>query len=160
MKDEMEQVLGEEPNQQGKAETLTADDYNKIATQYSKLVGKIQDMELDIKLLKLRRDQLQDKLLEYFTDPDSPSKMTIAGRTLSLRREVWVSLNPGTTAIRSARAHGLKDLVKTTINTQSLSGWYREMEKQLEDGKSIPKWVENNMKVSEKFKIAARKVTK
>jgi len=129
------------------------DNMMKKAKEYSLLVGDIADKDVELKKLKSRRDELQEELLEWFTEADGPDKISIEGRTLFPRREVWVSVN-GIKGIEALKKHGFGDMVKETVSTQTLSSWYRELEK---EQSIIPEWLSEAVNVAEKYKMSARK---
>jgi DNA gyrase/topoisomerase IV subunit A len=127
-------------------------DRTKEAKEYAELVSEIDDLNALLGEKKRRRDELQESLLEWFTDPDSPDRVTIAGRTLFPRRQVWVNAKTQD-ALAALKEHGLVDMVKESVNSQTLSAWYRE----LEEEDAVPDWAKEKLDVAEVYKVSARK---
>ncbi len=122
------------------------------AKEYSKLISRIHELESELRTMKARRNELEEELLDWFTEPNSPDRVTIAGRTLFPMRQVWVSVKDES-GIKALKENGLEELVKETVNTQTLSAWYREVERD----EGVPPWAREALNVTEKYKVGTRK---
>jgi methionine synthase II (cobalamin-independent) len=97
--------------------------------------------------------QLKDKVLEYFAE-NGLDKVTIDGQTLYTTTKVWARLDGDVETVAPAlQFYGLGYLIKPTVNTNSLSSWYRE---QLDTGQEIPQGLQAILKVSDSPDISVR----
>ena len=96
--------------------------------KYIQLNDEIKELKQRQIELTLSKDELQD---EIFTEMEESgiSNMKMDGRTIYLHKQTWVRANDKTEACAYMKEHGLEDYVKEDFNTNSLSAYYREMEK-------------------------------
>lgn len=117
--------------------------------------AKLADLKTQTDQAQAEEKKLKDQALEYFAE-NSLDKVSIDGQTIYTTTKVWARLPEPDTAIPVLQQHGLGFLVKPTVNTNSLSSWYRE---QLDTGQELPQALLDVIKVSDSPDIAVRKVS-
>jgi vacuolar-type H+-ATPase subunit E/Vma4 len=88
------------------------------------------DLEALLEANKKERTELESGLLKEFSEAGVQS-VKMNGNTVYLRRDIYAKVKDGLQGklIRVFRAIGMKDLVKTTILSQTLSALVREADK-------------------------------
>jgi hypothetical protein len=121
-----------------------------------KLVNQLIALDVRKKKLKLEqadlakdRQKLEADLKEQFDD-GAKSVTTLEG-TVYLRRDVYVSLvdRDVERSKEYLRSLELGEYIKETVNSQSLSAWYRERE----EANEVPPDFEEHVKVSETYSV-------
>ena len=144
-----------------KPKTLAED-----AKEFAALTQRKRDLQAQLDSLNEDLERREATLLHRFGDEGVDSIRITVGKekmTLFPARQLWASCLPGMEKplFRLLRRNHLGDLIKEKVNTQSLSALIREFDK---DGKLFDKagklrpsaWT-RAVKVTEKYKIGARK---
>ena len=90
-----------------------------------------RQLETEIDVVKAEAAQLEQLLLPEF-ERNGLEKVSIDGRTVYLERKLWAKAKDGDKAAVCKvlkRAH-LGDFVEETFNTNSLSGYVRELDRE------------------------------
>lgn len=132
-------------------------------TKYARLDRELRAAENKVKKLKAQRTDVEARVLEYFQKTGVDS-FKIGGITIYLRRQLWAStIGDPETVANAFKSNGLGHMVAPKVNTQTLSSWVREQEKDNDCNSVdeimtfIPPDIAEVIKVSEVFKIQTRK---
>lgn len=119
---------------------------------------EIEDLEDKLKAAKAERSAIADLVLQDF-QRQGVSKTTVNGKTAYLLRQVWANVAEGQfEALKEALLQlNAGDIVKETINTQSLSAFVREFEPDDQGLPGLPAELRGLVKISEKFDIRVRR---
>jgi hypothetical protein len=123
--------------------------------EYAKLESKRQKLGADLDAIKARQEELREAVLEYFSR-QGIDKLSLEGRTLYVREELWAGREDGVSneeAASALEAAGLGDYAGIRINTQKLSAYVRELARNEEE---IPAPLKGVIKVSQVYKIGSR----
>jgi len=127
--------------------------------KYSTLLTKRLALEEEVKALNAQLAELQQPVLSYF-QRQGVSSLSLNGRTLYIRSELWVSKASDATteeACRRLKRIKLGEYTGSRVNTQSLSAYVRELRDQGQEIDDISKMLGDKFKVSEVWKIGSRK---
>lgn len=103
--------------------------------------------------LKEERLKLEERLTEQMGEEGIQS-LSINGRTVYLRSEIWAAA----TDVSALEAYPeTAQLVKPTVNGQTLSAWVRELPRDDNDHPILPPAVAEAVRVSTPIKIGSRK---
>lgn len=116
--------------------------------------AEIDRLKADLKRLEVVERQQKDQALEYFAETGL-EKVSIDGKTVYTMTKVWARVPDLEQALPAIESAGLGWMVKPTINTNTLSGWYRE---QLETDQDIPQALKDVLLISDSPDIAIRKI--
>jgi len=105
----------------------------KDVAEYVALAKQKAELDAEIKRVKASMAKMTDALIAYYVENNVQSQ-NVDGRTVYLHRQVWASLKDAQEGVAAFKAAGLGDMVKESVNGQTLSAWVRE---QL-DGKDMP----------------------
>jgi hypothetical protein len=111
--------------------------------------------KLETELATLKKDR-KAKELEVLDDFDEGvNSIKVDDRTVYLRRDLWASgAGKDPDEFKAyIRSLGLNEYIKESVNSQSLSAWYRERE-EFDD---LPAGFTDNVKCSENFSIRTTK---
>lgn len=113
------------------------------------------DLESRLKTVKESISQIEDNLLKEF-EKDGISKATVDGLTIYIQRKLWASAKDGNYEATCAalRECGMAQYVQERFNTNSISAYVREAEK---NGIEVPKALQDTLTVSEKFSLNTRR---
>ena len=119
--------------------------------------AEISDLEYKIKDLKLERARLEEQAIDYLLDLGVDSMrvdLPNGKRTLYLKEEIWASATAP-----DALTHNLDtaDMVRPTVNGQTLSAWVREQPRDAEGNPILPADIAEAIKVSRVTKLRTRK---
>ena len=121
---------------------------------YARLVGVIRELETQVKTHKDELAKREERLLENFSRDGIQNMKTAAGQTVYLNREVFARLVGDTKKAHTAlRRAGLGDLIKPTVNAQTLRAYVREKEESEEE---IPKGLRPYIDVAEVYRLRVR----
>jgi hypothetical protein len=109
---------------------------------------------------KERLDALKRALADQF-GAASVQRLTYLNKTVYLSRTLWASLNKSQgedVVFGVLRAHGLGDMIKEGVNTQTLSAWAREREGDFDQDikafmASLPPALQEVLNLSEVFEV-------
>lgn len=125
----------------------------QLAT-YLNLHDEVKATEAYLESLKGQRDAAGEVLIGVFERDGVNSLRSTDGRTVYLARELWARAADAEALTKALRANGLGDIVKETVNTQTLTSVVREHDK---SGEPLPPEVADAIIVSEVFKPRVRK---
>ena len=126
--------------------------------QYIGLKREIKRQETQLKKLKKVAAQIEEELIPTFK-ADQCQRLTLSGWTAYLDRKVYASAGGDMDGLVNAlQSAGEFDLVKETVNGNTLSGWVREFDPDRllsadEIVEKLPKQVRDAITVSEKFTV-------
>ena len=125
----------------------------------------------DAKLEKAKEEleKLEKEILARWEEAGIQSQKLKGGVTVHIRREVWAGKiqddpNAEVLLLEGLKSAGLGDLVKEKVNTQTLSSWVREKQKELfgekevapeELLKALPEALQSTMRITETYKLRA-----
>lgn len=123
--------------------------------------------EGEVDTIKEELALLEPLIMERFENAGMQSMKSAQGATIYIRRELWASAADGAELLllESLKAIGLGDMVKEKVNTQTLSAFVREQEKEHFPGvtrpedimKVLPQQLQYALKLTEKFSLRTRK---
>lgn len=130
-------------------------------------VKKKHDAELEKANEELRN--LEAEILKRFEEAGLQSMKLTDGATVHIRREVWAGQvqdvdNAEFMLLEGLKSAGLGDLVKEKVNTQTLSSWVREKQKEIFGDKKVapeellaalPEPLHQTMRITETYKLRA-----
>ncbi len=110
------------------------------------LEARLKDAISDLK-------EEEEKLLAYFEELGVES-LSSGDTTVYLHRQIWARAKDGN---KDAVIHALKDteladMVQETFNTNTLSAWVRECER---EGRAIPDNLKDTLAITEDFSVRA-----
>ena len=114
-----------------------------------------RQLETEIDTVKAEAAQLEELLLPEF-ERNGLEKVSIDGCTVYLERKLWAKAKDGDKAavckvLKRAR---LGDFVEETFNTNSLSAYVRELDR---EEKPLPPSLREVLEISEVFKLRTRR---
>lgn len=115
----------------------------RLAREYATLDARKKELEDELDTIKERLGELEPSLLEAFANEQVSGsiKLKDVGRSVYVHRQLWARAISGREAALHAALtrHGLGDMVRETVSTQTLSAWVREQEKL---GEELPRDVQ------------------
>lgn len=130
------------------------------AKELLKLVDEKKEIEDQLAEKKKEIRKLETEIIAQWAEWGL-SKVTVEGRTIWLDRKIWASAGGDTEgAVAALEAAGETELVKKTINRNSLSAWVREFAGPLDSPEEIsaklPKGLGQSIKVTETHNLRVR----
>lgn len=128
---------------------------NNLLAEYVELSKTKRSLEAELKDAKRRLGELEPKLLDQFA-ASAMQRCHVAGLTVYVHRQLWAGAKDGDNEalIAGLDAAGLgDDLVKRTVNKQTLSAWAREIEN---EGGEFPEEVKEVMTLDEVYSLRTR----
>ena len=114
-----------------------------------------RQLETEVDAIKAEASELESRLLPQF-EQSGTERIAIDGRTVYVERKLWAKAKDGDKpAVCKAlkRAH-LGDYVEETFNTNSLSAYVRELDR---EERPLPSSLRDVLEVSEVFKLRTRR---
>ena len=114
-----------------------------------------RQLETEIDIVRSEAAQLEQLLLPEF-ERNGLEKVSFDGRTVYLERKLWAKAKDGNKAAvckALKRAH-LGDFVEETFNTNSLSAYVRELDR---EDRPLPPSLRDVVEISEVFKLRTRR---
>ncbi len=112
-----------------------------------------QDVEARLDKLKARLAELEERLLDQFTEA-GVQRITVGADTVYLQRMLWTNPKDGNRegAILALQTAGLGDLVQTKVdyNTNTFNAWVREQDKA---GQPLPDPIQGAFSVAEVYHL-------
>ena len=134
-----------------KPETTTVG--NRV-NEYATHTQAIRDLEAEVKRRKDELRRLEEQILDAFAHDGIQNMKTAFGQTVYLNREVFARLVGDTKKAHTAlRRAGLGDLIKPTVNAQTLRAYVREKE---ESGEELPKGLRPYIDIAEIYRLRVR----
>ena len=122
--------------------------------EFVELEKERRKLEVQLKSLKARKAKLEEHLLTEF-EQAGVQNMRVDGMTVYVHRQTWANHAGNPDALVAAmRAAGMGEMVKTSVNTHTLSAWVRELHSIDEN---IPTPIAPHISVSEKFSLRTNK---
>ena len=119
------------------------------------LKKQMEELDTQIKALKKEYDELEPQVIEYM-EKEGLQRLTVDDRTVYVNRQIWASLNKANPeALEILRENGLEDFIEEKVNSQRISAFVREFEKNSED---IPDWCRDALNITEKYAVGIRKI--
>jgi hypothetical protein len=116
--------------------------------------SQMEELETQLKALKQEFDVLEPQVIDYMTQ-EGLQRITIDDRTVYVNRQLWASVKKANPlALEVLRKNGLEDFIEEKVNSQRISAFVREYEK---NGEEIPDWCNEALNIAEKFKVGMRK---
>ncbi len=128
----------------------------RTVERYAKLENERTALEDQLVAVKAKLDELRAGVLEYM-QAHSLDKVTSAGRTLYLRRELWAGRAEGVSPadlMVALDAAGLTEFAERAPKMQSLTAYVRELDR---DGLELPEPLRGVLVANELFKIGSRR---
>ncbi len=112
-------------------------------------------LEAEIDTLKAEAAELEQRLLAQF-EQSGMERVAIDGRTVYVERKLWAKAKDGDKAAvcKALKRCRLGDYVEETFNTNSLSAYVRELDR---EGRPLPPTLAAVLDVSEVFKLRTRR---
>jgi len=126
-----------------------------LLREYLRLRDEVEATDERLSALKERRDRVEEELLKAY-ERNGTSSVRCDGRTVYLHRQLWARPKDGDHALVCdlLRAHDLGDLVRTSVNAQTLSSLVRERDA---EGTPLPEDLAAAIDVSEAYRLRVRK---
>lgn len=128
---------------------------DKMIADFVRLQDRKRELEKELKGVKEDIEMVQSILLSQFEKAGVDS-VRAGGFTIYLERTLWAGAVDGDNEalMKALKRAKLGVYVKTSVNTQSLSAYARELDR---NGKKPPPSLRPHLKISEVFKVKARK---
>lgn len=124
--------------------------------RYCKLENERTSLEDQLAAVKAKLEDLRPGVLDYMQS-HSLDKLTSAGRTIYLRRELWAGRADGVSPadlMAALDAAGLAEFAERAPKMQSLTSYVRELDR---DGAEMPEALRGVLVANEVFKIGSRR---
>jgi len=114
-----------------------------------------RELEADVDTVKAETAELEQRLLPQF-EQGGFEKVSIDGRTVYIERKLWAKAKAGDkgAVCKALKRCRLGDYVEETFNTNSLSAYVRELDR---EGKPLSAPLAAVLDVSEVFKLRTRR---
>jgi len=114
-----------------------------------------KQLEAEVDTIKIEAAELEERLLPQF-EQSGMERVAIDGRTVYVERKLWAKAKEGNkpAVCKALRRCRLGDYVEETFNTNSLSAYVRERDR---DGRPLPPSLAVVLDVSEVFKLRSRR---
>ena len=128
---------------------------------YVQLIKKKTQLEEQLRDVKARLDVLEPQIAESF-QKEGIQSTNVDGYTVYLNRQLWAGATDGHKeamfkVLKAYPDESWSFLVKDNVNSQQLSARVRECEQDADGMPILPDELQEVIKVSEVFKIGARK---
>jgi hypothetical protein len=122
---------------------------------YVNLEQQRLDLEAQIDAIKKETAELEAALLPQF-EQDAIDRISIDGRTVYVERKLWAKAKDGDkpAVCKALKRSRLGDYVEETYNTNSLSAYIRELDR---EGKQLSPSLATVLDISEVFKLRTRR---
>lgn len=126
----------------------------EIIKRIIEIKEEVEKREAELKKLKAEFADMEPQVINYM-EAEGLQKVTIDDRTVYVKRQVWASLDRSNSrALEILRDNGLGDFIEEKVNSQRISAYVREVEK---DG-DIPPWCHAALNITEKYNVGLRRV--
>jgi len=114
-----------------------------------------RQLEAEVDTIKAEATELEQRLLPQF-EQEGFEKISIDGRTVYVERKLWAKARDGNKAAvcKALKRARLGDYVEETFNTNSLSAYVRELDR---EERPLPPSLREVLEVSEVFKLRTRR---
>jgi 3-methyladenine DNA glycosylase Tag len=119
------------------------------------LKKQMEELDTQLKALKQAYDDLEPQVIEYM-EKEGLQRLTVDDRTVYVNRQIWASVSKSNPeALEILRENGLDDFIEEKVNSQRISAFVREFEK---NGEDIPDWCHDALNITEKYTVGMRKI--
>ena len=140
-----------------------------LVSQFVKLTRAKKKHEGDLEKIAAELAKLDPEIRKRFEEASIQSMKLKGGPNVYIRRELWAGMlkdvpNAEVLMLEGLKSAGLGDMVKEKVNTQTLSAWVREQEKE-HFGETVvspeellavlPEALHTSLKITETFKLRA-----
>ena len=114
-----------------------------------------KQLEAEVDSIKAEAAELEGLLLPQF-EQSGMERVSIDGRTVYVERKLWAKAKDGDkpSVCKALKRCRLGDYVEETFNTNSLSAYVRELDR---EGRQMPPSLVAVLEVSEVFKLRTRR---
>lgn len=114
-----------------------------------------RQLEAEVDAVKAEAAQLEELLLPQF-EQAGLERVSIDGRTVYIERKLWAKAKDGDKAAvcKALKRCRLGDYVEETFNTNSLSAYVRELDR---EDRPLPPNLREVLEISEVFKLRTRR---
>ena len=114
-----------------------------------------RQLEAEVETIRAEATELEQRLLPQF-EQEGFEKISIDGRTVYVERKLWAKARDGNKAAvcKALKRARLGDYVEETFNTNSLSAYVRELDR---EERPLPPSLREVLEVSEVFKLRTRR---
>jgi len=114
-----------------------------------------RQLEAEIDTLKAEAAELEQALMPQF-EQAGIERVSVDGRTVYVERKLWAKARDGDKAAvcKALKRCRLGDYVEETFNTNSVSAYIRELDR---EGRPLPASLREVLEVSEVFKLRTRR---
>ena len=114
-----------------------------------------RQLEAEVETIRAEATELEQRLLPQF-EQEGFEKISIDGRTVYVERKLWAKARDGNKAAvcKALKRARLGDYVEETFNTNSLSAYVRELDR---EERPLPPSLREVLDVSEVFKLRTRR---
>jgi hypothetical protein len=114
-----------------------------------------RQLEAEVDTIKAEAAELEQLLLPQF-EQEGFEKVSIDGRTVYVERKLWAKAKDGNKAAvcKALKRARLGDYVEETFNTNSLSAYVRDLDR---EDRPLPPSLREVLEVSEVFKLRTRR---
>jgi len=137
--------------QQLKGDAMNTEELKRFVA----LEERRRQLEAEVDTLKAEAAELEQRLLPQF-EQEGFEKITVDGRTVYVERRLWAKAKDGDKAAvcKALKRARLGDYVEETFNTNSLSAYVRELDR---EDRALPPSLREVLEVSEVFKLRTRR---
>jgi hypothetical protein len=123
--------------------------------QFVALEERRRQLEAEVDTIKAEAAELEGRLLPQF-EQSGMERVSIDGRTVYVERKLWAKAKDGDKGAlcKALKRCRLGDYVEETFNTNSLSAYVRELDR---EGKPLSPALAAALDVSEVFKLRTRR---
>lgn len=139
-----------------------------LVNQFIELDEKRKKLEGDVDAIKEELKIIEPQIMERFENAGMQSMKSKSGVVIYVRRDLWAGAAEGADALlpEVLKTVGLGDMVKERVNTQTLSAYIREAEREHFGGVAteipklitvLPEPLQGAVAITEKFSLRTRK---
>jgi hypothetical protein len=129
--------------------------YTEELKRFVALEERRRQLEAEVDTIKTETAELEQRLLPQF-ELEGFEKISIDGRTVYVERKLWAKAKDVNKAAvcKALKRARLGDYVEETFNTNSLSAYVRELDR---EDRPLPLGLRDVLEVSEVFKLRTRR---
>ena len=123
--------------------------------RFVKIEHERRELEGKLAVLKQEKDLLETELLEIF-EGSGVQSTKVDGLTVYIHRQLWALAKDGEKGkvCDALEGAGLQDFIQRTYNTQTLSAYVRELQR---NGETLPPDVAGTLNIEEKYSLRTRR---
>lgn len=140
-----------------------------LVNEYIELDDQRKGKEGEVDKLKERMAELEPQIMERFENAGMQSMKSKQGTVIYIRRDLWSGAKEGAEVLllEALKSVGLGDMVRERVNSQTLSAYIREQEKEQfganvsakpeEIIEVLPEPLRGAIAITERFSLRTRK---